>query len=86
NTFRLPAYHRGDLSVIYTMSPRWGESNLTLSIYNVYDRRNPYFLTLVTEYKDINQDGVTIKIPEKISARQVSLFPILPSLTWNFNF
>jgi len=68
------------------MSPRWGESNLTLSIYNVYDRRNPYFLTLVTEYKDINQDGVTIKIPEKISARQVSLFPILPSLTWNFNF
>ncbi len=86
NTFRLPAYHRGDIGLVYTMYPRWGDSNLTLSIYNVYDRRNPYFLTLVTEYKDLNQDGVTIKIPEKISARQVSLFPILPSLTWNFNF
>ncbi|MFZ1845985.1 MAG: TonB-dependent receptor, partial [Saprospiraceae bacterium] len=35
NTFRLPAYHRGDISVIYYMFPKWGESNLSLSIYNV---------------------------------------------------
>lgn len=86
NTFRLPAYHRGDISIIYYMFPKWGESNLSLSIYNVYDRRNPYFLTLETEYKTFVQDGVEVKIPEKISARQVSLFPILPSITWNFNF
>ncbi len=86
NTFRLPAYHRGDISVIYYMFPKWGESNLTLSIYNVYDRRNPYFLTLETEFKTVKQGEVEVKIPEKISARQVSLFPILPSITWNFNF
>lgn len=86
NTFRLPAYHRGDISIIYYMFPKWGESNLSLSIYNIYDRRNPYFLTLETEYKTLMQDGVEVKIPEKISARQVSLFPILPSITWNFNF
>ena len=86
NTFRLPAYHRGDISIIYYMFPKWGESNLSLSIYNVYDRRNPYFLTLETEYKTLTQDGVQVKIPEKINARQVSLFPILPSITWNFNF
>jgi hypothetical protein len=86
NTFRLPAYHRGDISVIYYMFPKWGESNLSLSIYNVYDRRNPYFLTLETEFKTVKQGEVEVKIPEKISARQVSLFPILPSITWNFNF
>jgi len=86
NTFRLPAYHRGDISVIYNMFPKWGESNLSLSIYNVYDRRNPYFLTLETEFKTVKQGEVEVKIPEKISARQVSLFPILPSITWNFNF
>jgi len=86
NTFRLPAYHRGDISVIYYMFPKWGESNLSLSIYNVYDRRNPYFLTLETEFKTVKQGEVEVKIPEKINARQVSLFPILPSITWNFNF
>ena len=86
NTFRLPAYHRGDISVIYNMFPKWGESNLSLSIYNVYDRRNPYFLTLETEFKTVKQGEVEVKIPEKISARQVSLFPILTSISWNFNF
>jgi len=68
------------------MFPKWGESNLSLSIYNVYDRRNPYFLTLETEFKTVKQGEVEVKIPEKINARQVSLFPILPSITWNFNF
>ncbi|MCO6462313.1 MAG: TonB-dependent receptor [Saprospiraceae bacterium] len=86
NTFRLPPYHRGDLSIIYTMFPRWGKSNLNLSIYNVYNRRNPYFLTLETQYVTRVQDGVTIRIPEKIVARQISLFPVLPSITWNFTF
>lgn len=86
NTFRMPDYHRGDLSIVMTMFPRWGTSNLTLSIYNVYSRRNPYFIFLVTEFKDVNQNGVSVKIPDKITARQVSLFPILPSITYNFNF
>ena len=27
-----------------------------------------------------------IQIPEKIAAKQVSLFPILPSITYNFKF
>ena len=86
NTFRLPDYHRGDISIIYNMFPRWGESNLNLSIYNAYNRRNPYFITLETEYKTLIQDGITVKIPQKINARQISLFPILPSLSWNFTF
>ena len=86
NSFRLPAYHRGDLSVVYNMFPRWGKSNWTLSIYNVYDRRNPFFILLETEFEDQTQNGIPIQLPKKITAKQVSLFPILPSITYNFNF
>ncbi len=84
NTFRLPPYHRADLGIVTRFFPRWGESDLTLSIYNVYDRRNPYFLFLEPQFSA--NDVTAGAVPNRIAARQVSLFPILPSVTWNFKF
>jgi hypothetical protein len=49
------------------------------SIYNLYSRQNPYFL-----YFD--QTGQLSNGDLQVEARQVSLFPILPSVTWNFKF
>lgn len=87
NTIRMPAYHRMDLGIVFKSFHKWGESDLTLSVYNVYDRRNPYFLYLNTEFKPVEVAGEVVgELPYKISAKQVSLFPILPSLTWNFKF
>jgi hypothetical protein len=51
----------------------------TFSIYNVYNRYNPYFI-----YFDITGNIYNNNLT--IQAKQVSLFPILPSVTWNFNF
>ncbi len=83
NSYRLADYHRLDLGVVLKMRPRHGESDLTLSIYNAYNRRNPYFV-----YYDI-PEGL-IPNPnlsgERIKAKQVSLFPIIPALTYNFRF
>lgn len=79
NGFRMPANHRADLGVVYNLFPKWGESDLTLSIYNVYSRRNPFFIYFDIEDNDLG-------IPEKVAAKQVSLFPIIPSITWNFKF
>ena len=75
----MPANHRMDLGVVYTFFPKWGESDLTLSIYNAYSRRNPFFV-----YFDIVENE--LGIPEKVTPKQVSLFPIIPSVTWNFKF
>ena len=86
NTFRLPNYHRLDLGMVIRFWHKWGESDLTISVYNAYDRRNTYILYLEPEYKTVNQGGVNIQIPTRIAAKQISLFPILPSLTWNFKF
>ncbi len=78
NNYRMPAYHRLDLGVVYKFFPKWGSSDLTFSAYNTYDRRNPFFI-----YYDVaEEDG----IPTSVVAKQVSLFPILPSITWNFKF
>jgi len=82
NQYRLPAYHRLDLSA--TLTPQKNknrklESYWVFSIYNVYSRMNPYFI-----YYD--QSGSTFNGTLQVEARQVSLFPILPAVTWNFKF
>lgn len=82
NQYRLPAYHRLDLSATYTPKSKPGkklQSNWVFSIYNVYSRKNPYFI-----YYD--QTGSAYNGTLRVEALQVSLFPILPSVTWNFKF
>jgi hypothetical protein len=82
NTYRYPAYMRGDLGIVYKWKKRYSEHDITLSVYNVTDRRNPYFL-----YLDAQYDNTPLgDIPVGVQAKQVSLFPILPSFTWNFKF
>jgi hypothetical protein len=81
NEYRLFSYHRLDLSAIYKPAPkkprRW-QSSWVFSIYNVYSRQNPYFL-YVDSKGNVGQ-GIDVKI------KQVSIFPILPSVTYNFSF
>jgi len=78
NGYRMPNYHRADLGVTYKVnkSERYS-SNLNLSIYNVYNRKNPYMIYF--EPKDE-------KNPKELQAVKVTLFPVLPSITWNFSF
>ncbi|MFN3343387.1 MAG: TonB-dependent receptor [Flavobacteriales bacterium] len=80
NSLRMPAYHRLDLSATRKgKETKKFKSSWNFSIYNVYSRLNPYFL-----YVDIS--GSPIDGTLTIKAKQVSLFPILPSVTWNFSF
>jgi len=76
NAYRLPAYHRADLSFTYIRkkTEKW-ESSWNFSIYNLYNRANPYFIYF---YPDIELG--------QVKAYMVYLFPILPSVQWNFKF
>jgi hypothetical protein len=94
NSFRMAPYHRADFSLNVkgklmrsrfdaelnqvVEEPRKFRSSWNFSVYNLYNRMNPYFIYFAT--KDNNNGGF------QITARQVSLFPILPSITWNFEF
>jgi hypothetical protein len=82
NQYRLKPYHRIDLSATYTpqrAKKKKLKGSWVFSIYNTYSRLNPYFL-----YFD--QTGSPYDGTLKVQARQVSLFPIIPSVTWNFKF
>jgi hypothetical protein len=78
NNYRLPAYHRLDLSATLKNKPgRKHESSWNFSVFNVYNRYNPYII-----YFDTKAENGNIEI----QAKQISLFPIIPSVTWNFKF
>lgn len=79
NSFRQTAYHRMDISATYHKKKHKNfESSWNFSIFNLYNRYNPYFIYFDS---NINNSGEF-----KIQAKQVSLFPILPSVTYNFKF
>ena len=82
NSSRLPDYHRIDLSANYRPKKEEGKgfySYWTFSVYNVYNRRNPFFINY--EFDTDEKTGVL-----SASASKVSLFPIIPSVTWNFKW
>ena len=79
NSYRLIDYHRLDLGMVYKIGSERNQ-DLTFSIYNAYDRRNAYFV-----YFDTVRDPATNNLTG-LKARQVSLFPVIPSVTYNFRF
>ncbi len=82
NGFRMPAYHRADFGATHTPRPKKGKERhgqWVFSVYNLYNRMNPYFIYF-------GNDGAIEEGTLDIQAYQISLFPILPSVTWNFSF
>ena len=75
NNARMPAYHRLDLSADY----QWFikdkfDAHLQFSIYNAYNRDNPYFISYDAAYSEENQSYRVEKVV-------TGLFPILPSVS-----
>lgn len=84
NGFRMPAYHRMDLGMVWQLFPKknWRlKSDLTVSIYNVYSRLNTFFLFIEPQYANEGDN-----VPTRFQAKSVALFPIIPTVTWNFKF
>ncbi|MDP4207267.1 MAG: TonB-dependent receptor plug domain-containing protein [Bacteroidota bacterium] len=80
NSARMPDYHRLDISTSYTFKPkRFYSSKLNLSVYNVYNRKNPFFIYPATT-------GSLKKYSITVSRHEVSIFSIIPSLSWQFSF
>jgi hypothetical protein len=80
--YRLPAYHRLDIAATYTPIPKRKkkiQGSWVFSVYNVYNRANPYFI-----YFD--QTGSPYNSTLQVQARKVSLFPVIPAITYNFHF
>lgn len=80
NSSRMQPYNRLDLSITYkNKTEKRFKSSFTFAIYNVYNRKNPYIYFM-------NPSGNPATGNFSIQAEKLYLFPILPSLTWNFSF
>jgi hypothetical protein len=74
NNYRMAAYHRLDISINRHKKKKWGRVTWSFGAYNVYGRRNPYFL-----YFSNNTYG-------RKQLKQVSLFSFVPMISYNFKF
>jgi len=79
NGYRLPNYHRLDVSVTLRSKPdptkKWGW-DLNFSAYNAYARKNPW----VINFKQVPGN------PNETYAEMTYLFSIVPAITFNFKF
>lgn len=83
NNYRMAPYHRLDVGVNFHKKKRWGERTWSVGAYNAYNRYNPYYIYFddETTYNEIDQTYTTETV-----AKQVSLFPIIPSVSYHFKF
>jgi TonB-dependent Receptor Plug Domain/CarboxypepD_reg-like domain len=73
NNFRFPSYNRMDIGIDFTKKKKHYERTWSYGAYNVYNRKNAFFLFLQTS------DG-------KTNLKQASLFPIIPYINYSFKF
>ena len=73
NSTRLDAYHRLDLGFNKTVKKKRITKILSFGAYNAYSRKNPFFAYLTYE------GGNRV-------AKQVSLFPVIPSISYRIKF
>lgn len=76
NNYRMPNYHRLDLGVNVHKKRKRGIQTWSYGLYNAYSRQNPYYLFITTNYQN----------PNERTLKQLSLFPIMPSVSYNFKF
>jgi hypothetical protein len=77
NNYRMGPYHRLDVGIQFRKEKKWGERTWDISIYNAYSRKNPFFYYQTTDIKNGEPYG---------ELQQVSLFPIIPSVSYSFKF
>ena len=70
NNYRMPNYHRMDVSLNWHKELKYGRRTINLSVYNVYNRLNPYML-----YIDYSWNG-------NRKLNQLSIFPIIPTVSY----
>jgi len=78
NEFRLPTYHRLDISATYTPKPdkiKGLRGEWVFGLYNIYNRRNAASISF-------NQNRDTFQN----EAVRLSIFGIVPSISYNFKF
>ncbi|GAA4847924.1 TonB-dependent receptor [Algivirga pacifica] len=79
SNFRRPAYHRMDIAFRFHKQKKYFQRTWEVGAYNVYNRQNMFFYTTDYEY-DYRNDQ------EYAYLQQVSLFPVIPYVSYKVTF
>ncbi len=88
NNYRLPAFHRLDVGInFYRFHKRSKRTSIwNLSFYNAYSRHNPLLLIKRDSYDYVSQQDGTTERKTRVGFKSLSLFPIVPSLSYTLKF
>jgi hypothetical protein len=81
NNFRMPPYHRLDVGVNFHKQKKHGVRTWSLSVYNLYNHKNPFFV-----YKSYGHHYEHNGHHYPSALMKVSIFPIMPSVSYSFKF
>jgi hypothetical protein len=74
NNFRMAPYHRMDVGLRFNKIKEKYTRTIEISFYNIYNRKNPFFY-----YAAPDGNG-------KSKLKQITLFPVIPSVTLSYKF
>lgn len=80
NAYKMPAYNRLDVGMNFHKQKKWGKRTWSLGVYNTYNYHNSFLL-----YVDYDQIKNVQNTDEKV-LKSVSLFPIIPYVSYSFKF
>jgi hypothetical protein len=87
NNIRMRDYHRLDASFNHTKEKKWGERTWSISIFNLYNRKNPYYYYYEHEYENVSDGkGGAEAVKGDLKLYQRSLFSFFPSFSYSFKF
>ena len=86
NNLRLNPTHRLDLSFNWHKQLKRATRTINLSIYNAYNNRNPFLVYVYTNNVPVYSEGEGTEYQEVRTLRQLTLFPILPTLSYSLEF
>ena len=83
NNYRFEPYHRLDIGFNFHKKLKHGIRTWNISVYNVYNQLNPF---LVTDNTKIKYDPITGAGTSQRTLVQISIFPIIPSISYSYKF
>jgi hypothetical protein len=83
NAFRMTNYHRLDIAIAFHKKKKRHERTWTIGAYNAYWHRNPFYVISSNEYE---VDPINGGLELKREFKEISILPIIPSISYGFKF
>lgn len=83
NNYRMPPYHRMDLGMNFYKFHRKGQSIWNISVYNLYNYKNPFIVLQDYNYRFDPDRGEFVSYR---TLKKISIFPIIPTVSYTYKF